>query len=584
MSSGQPRSALDAGLSAPPGSGALSFRPLVLKWFTYAAMAAGWGMAAYALLSRGSFLLFAVAVGSVATLSALLIRLKKEELAAVLLVLMLTALIGYRSVLIRSTLNASFLPLVLMVAAFLTSPLFTTILFGLQLAFVVVCALLGVFSWNQVRDPETGLYFADTVTVLLPLLIIMYLVAMVVAKVLIGAIRKEAEQSELLRKTQERLVAQERLASARILAGGIAHDFNNILVALIGNLDLIKNDLPANAPHRALLEDAQAAAARARDLTGQLLMLSKGSPQGTSLLSAAELIRDTAVMALRGSKCRAEFELAADLWPIEADPTQIAQLIQNLALNASEASPQGGVVSFGAENRVLPAEPGRGLAAGPYLQIWVRDQGSGVAPENLGKIFDPFFSTKEGGTGLGLSICYSVASNHHGSIDCRSAPGRGTTFTVLLPARPDLRLEAPRPDAARGVPSHTGRALVMDDDPGVQRLLGRMLERLGYQVDLAGGGLEAERAYAAALQRGEPYSFVILDLTIPGGIGGEEALALLRRADPQVRAVVSSGYSSDLLPGTYLAMGFRAVLRKPYTLAEVARAVEDACRPPEPGR
>jgi signal transduction histidine kinase/CheY-like chemotaxis protein len=539
-------------------------------------------MSCYALVTHGSFLGFAAAVTCTAAINALLIFLKKEHAAAIVLVLMLTVLIGYRSVLIRSTLNASFLPLALLVAAFLTGPVFMTTLFAAQLGFVVTCAFLGVFSWTQAQDPVTGLYYANTVTVLLPNLVITYLVALVVSKVLIGAIEKEARQTELLRKTQERLVAEERLASARILAGGIAHDFNNILVSLIGNLDLMKNDLDEADIHTVLLEDAQAAAERARDLTRQLLMLSKGTPQGTSMLSAAELIRETAIMTLRGSKCRAEFDIAADLWPIEADATQIAQIIQNLTLNASEAMPQGGVVSLEAKNRVRDAEPHRGLAAGPYIEISVRDQGTGIAPEHIGKIFEPFFSTKERGTGLGLSICYSVVSNHHGGIDCHSDPGAGATFTVYLPARPDLRPQPRCPEGATSSAERTGRVLVMDDDHGVQFLLRRMLEHLGYVVDLVDDGLGAERAYATALQRGEPYRFVIMDLTIPGGIGGEEALPLLRRLDPNVRAIVSSGYSTDLVPGTYLTKGFRALLRKPYTLSEVARAVDEACLPPPP--
>jgi signal transduction histidine kinase len=409
-------------------------------------MGVGWGMAAYALLTGSSFLAFAIAVGSIGTIALILIALKREQAASILLLSMLTVFIGYRSALIHSTLNASFLSLVLLVAAFLTTPIFTTVLFAVQMGFVVVCSFLGIFTWIQARDPVTGLYFANTVTTLIPLLVVVYLVAFLVSKVLIGAMQKEAEQTELLRKAQERLIAEARLSSARILAGGIAHDFNNILVSMIGNLDLLKEDLNPTDPRRSLLDDALAASNRARELTGQLLMLSKGSPTGIVLASLSALIRDTARMALSGSRSRPEFDLADDLWLVEADLTQISQLIQNLALNASEATPQGGVVTFRAANRTLDEKTAGDLAPGPYVAISVQDTGAGIPPENMQRIFDPFFSTKEGGTGLGLSICYSVANNHHGRIDVCSTLGAGTTFTVSLPARPDA---PPEPREAR---------------------------------------------------------------------------------------------------------------------------------------
>jgi signal transduction histidine kinase/ActR/RegA family two-component response regulator len=562
-----------------PSGGIFSFRPRVLRVFTYAAMAAGWGMTAYALLTGGTFLAFSISVGVVGALSFLLIVLKQEQAAAILLLCMLTVLIGYRSVSIRSTLNASLFSVTLLVAAFITTPAFATVLFSLQMAFIVVCSFLGVFTWTQQQDPATGLYFANTVTTLVPLLIIVYLVAFLVSKVLIGAMEKEAKQTQLLKKAQERLIAEARLASARILAGGIAHDFNNILVSLLGNLDLLKEELSPTDPRRAFVDEALSASNRARELTRQLLMLSKGNPAGKSLASLSPLIRDTARMTLSGSRSRAEFDLAEDLWPVEADLTQISQLIQNLALNASEAMPRGGVVTFRASNQMLEKEQSIDLPPGPYVVISVQDEGEGIPAENLQHIFDPFFSTKEGGTGLGLSICYSVASNHHGRIDVASTPGERTTFTVRLPARPGARVLPREMQETQELPNQARRVLVMDDDQGVQKLLRQMLERLGFQADVVFDGREAERAFTAALERSEPYAFVIMDLTIPGGVGGEEALALLRRLDPKVRAIVSSGYSSQLVAGSYQAKGFRAVLSKPYTLAELSRAVEAAFGP-----
>jgi signal transduction histidine kinase/CheY-like chemotaxis protein len=537
-------------------------------------MGAGYGMVVYALLTRGSFAYFALAVGLLATAGAILNRFRREGLAAALLLIGLTLLVGYRAVAIRSAMNASFFVLILLVAALLTDPRTTTMLFAAQFGYIIVCASLGIFSWSQTRDAATGLYYANTVTVLVPTLIVVYLVAYVISKILIGAVEEQTRQADLLRKTQEHLVAHERLASARILAGGIAHDFNNILVTLSGSLDLLRIDLGTADPRMRLVEEAQLAVTRARDLISQLLMLSKGTPPGKSLISVATVVRETVEMTLRGTSSRAELDLAADLWPIEADLTQIAQVLQNLVLNAAEAMPRGGTVRVAARNREIDPKDSDTLKRGPYVLISITDHGIGIPPNIIRRVFDPFYSTKDGGTGLGLSICYSVVGNHHGCIEVSSVPASGTTFDVYLPARPGARLESRPRMEPRGARERSGRVLVVDDDRAVQTILVRMLERLGFRADAASEGVEGARMYKAALERGQPYTFAIIDLTIPGGIGGIDALSLLREYDPDVRAVVSSGYSSELLEESYEEKGFRAVLKKPYTLAEVARVAD----------
>ena len=547
------------------------YRQLIARWFIGTTFLAGLGMSLVGLLTGGSYWPFALS-GTIISLAAYFIYTRKQsELILYLLLLAYMFLVMHRSAAIKSAMNAMLLVIILPVAAILTNPRYTTVLFILDLAFVVVTASTGVLSWTQAKDPETGLYYANTVTVLLPLLVISYAVSLVISRVLINTINRQVDQYRLLQKTWDRLLVQEKLSSLRLLAGGIAHDFNNILTAIIGNINLLQHGPGDAAENRVYLSEAAKAATNARKLTSQLLMLSRDMAPVKEAALIGELITETARFTLRGSKCKPEFRLVPDLWPIEADVVQISQVVQNLILNASQAMPGGGTITLEARNQLIRKEDHLPLPGGDYILIEVSDQGTGIDPENLSKIFDPFFTTKSEGTGLGLSVCYSIVHNHGGHISVYSEAGRGSKFSVYLPAAPGAAIATTQPEVQ--LESRSGRVLVMDDDQGVQNILTQMLTMLGFDADVAANGDKAVLKYREAAGAGRPYRFVILDLTIAGGKGGIEALQEIRAINQGAKAIVSSGYSSALLNGDLKDHGFDAVLAKPYTLEELSRVV-----------
>jgi signal transduction histidine kinase/CheY-like chemotaxis protein len=375
---------------------------------------------------------------------------------------------------------------------------------------------------------------------------------------------------------QERLEAElaraSRLESIGVLAGGIAHDFNNILTSIVSNVALARQRLPIEHPVQSRLAAAERASGRCADITTQLLTFARGGEPSRAVVSIEALLRESFAFALQGSSVRAEFRLPTDLHAIEADSGQIGQVIHNLALNAVQAMPEGGRVRIVAENVALddpawlPVRPGR------YVRVAVEDEGSGIPAEVLPRVFDPFFTTKPRGSGLGLATSYSIVTRHGGHLGVESPPGRGATFHVLLPAAsapaaPGATVEAPA--LSRG----KGRILVMDDDPVILELAGECLRELGYEADLVEEGAAAIARYEAALAEGTPYDLVVMDLTVPGGIGGKEAVARLRARHPDVRAVVTSGYSHDPVMARPAEFGFTSALWKPYSLKELNRVV-----------
>jgi len=372
------------------------------------------------------------------------------------------------------------------------------------------------------------------------------------------------------RKLERELNRTQKLDALGILAGGIAHDFNNLLTVLLGNLSLLDVDGELSADGRRHLKDAQAAVLRARDLTRQLLTFSRGGTPVRKAASIREVIEESASFVLSGSKVRCEVELPEELWMVEIDAGQMSQVINNLLINAIQAMPEGGTVRIVGENRERPP---RGLPPGRYVAIRVIDQGVGIAPENLGRIFDPYFSTKDAGRGLGLASAYSIAKQHDGLLAVASRPGRGTTFTLYLPAsrsRAALATESSEELGAR-----SGRLLIMDDDEGVRAVTGAMAERLGYRVEHAAEGGEAIELYQRGLDTPHPFDAVIMDLTIRGGMGGQEAIRRLLELDPEVRAVVVSGYSNDPVLANYRDFGFLGRIGKPFRPKDLARVLDD---------
>ncbi len=382
--------------------------------------------------------------------------------------------------------------------------------------------------------------------------------------------RDVTEQERL----EQELVRATRLESVGVLAGGIAHDFNNILTAVMGNLALAQLDIAADSPAGASLRSAEKAALRARDLTQQLLTFAKGGEPVRAAVQLVAIVREMAGFALHGSQVKASYDMAPDLWPADADKGQIGRVVQNLVINAVQAMPRGGILRIMARNDAQDGQSQPGLKQGDYIQIAITDTGEGIKPDHLARIFDPYFTTKQTGTGLGLAAVYSIVKKHHGHIEVESQIGQGTTFRIWLPAlrqqlASDTRAPWSTPDRM------TGRVLFMDDEQSIRDMAVMLLQRFGLAVDCAVDGAEAVGKYRAALAEGRRYDLVIMDLTVPGGMGGLAALGQLREIDASVRAVVSSGYSSDPVLANYRAHGFVAVIAKPYEVNELSRVLRE---------
>ena len=401
----------------------------------------------------------------------------------------------------------------------------------------------------------------------------------------VAALRRQVrEQTEQMReqlKHESRLEAElqraSKLESLGLLAGGIAHDFNNLLTAVIGNLSLARLDTKMDPDSAESLRDAEKAAGRAKDLTQQLLTFAKGGAPIQAAVLLPDVVREVAEFALRGSKVRCDFDIPQDLWPANVDKGQIGQVVQNIVINAMQAMPGGGVIDVSIRNETVGGQLSQVLAPGRYLKLVFRDHGGGIGPADLEKIFDPYFTTKKQGNGLGLATVHSIVKKHMGHISVESTIGHGSTFHIWLPAaqsEPASRgaSEAGAKGQASAVPA--ARILFMDDELPIRQLGGAILRRMGYDATTVSEGTEAVREYAAAMLSGRPYSAVILDLTIPGGMGGSQTLVELRAIDPDVKAIVSSGYSNDSVLSNYRAHGFCGMVSKPYESADLALAVE----------
>jgi CheY-like chemotaxis protein len=307
------------------------------------------------------------------------------------------------------------------------------------------------------------------------------------------------------------------------------------------------------------------------------LTFAKGGAPVKEMASIKEILEETAAFVLRGSKTKCEFSIVEDIRPAELDPVQVSQVIHNIVINADQAMPEGGVIQINADNRHIDEGKGLPLRPGQYIHISITDQGTGIAERHVSKIFDPYFTTKQKGSGLGLATSYAIIKNHDGHITVESRLGMGTTFDIYLPASDRMVPEREEAQVFRG----HGRILVMDDEASLRKMVGRMLGKLGYEAEFSKDGAEAIEMYKEAKEAEKPYDAVVLDLTVPGGMGGKEAIQELLKIDPGIKAIVSSGYSDDPVLANFRKYGFQGMMPKPFASQSLSKVLHEVLRSEE---
>lgn len=373
---------------------------------------------------------------------------------------------------------------------------------------------------------------------------------------------------------QEELIKKQKLESIGVLAGGIAHDFNNILTAILGNISFASMFINPAHKSAAPLYQAERAAKRAAELAHQLLTFSKGGQPVTSSIAPLQLIEESVSLVLHGSNAQSRIEVPDKLTNIEADAGQISQAFNNLIINAIQSMPGGGTITIRAANVMIERNNPYELHPGAYVKFTFMDEGCGIPAINMNNIFDPYFTTKSGGSGLGLASVQSIIRKHGGHIDVRSTVGKGTTFELFLPA--SIRHE--KDEAVRSIQKGANSidlgselsVLVMDDEQMILDLSEAMLDELGYRVTTCLNGETAVARYKSAFESGTPYSMVIMDLTVPGGMGGKETAEQILTIDPNACLIVSSGYSNDPIIADFRRFGFAAAATKPYSVTELS--------------
>ncbi len=371
-------------------------------------------------------------------------------------------------------------------------------------------------------------------------------------------------------RIEDALLRARQLEAIGFLAGGIAHDFNNILTALFGNISLMRLHVPPDSPMRALLEQADQAFYRARDLTQQLLTFAKGGAPLKKTGSLRALIEDTARFLLHGTKTVTSFTFPDDLWSAEFDPGQMSQALSNILLNAIQVMPAGGTITVGGSNIRLRANEVPPLKEGPYVRLFIEDEGPGIPETDRERVFHPYFTTKESGTGLGLATAYSVVQRHGGHIGIGDSR-RGARFEIYLPAADTHSTSAADERPARGEPDGgRGYVVIMDDEEPVRTVCADILGHLGYEVELVADGESLVSLYGTRFAEGRRPDAVIVDLTVPGGMDGREAARRILAIDRDARLLVSSGYCNDPVMSAYRDHGFVGVIAKPYDVRELA--------------
>jgi PAS domain S-box-containing protein len=375
------------------------------------------------------------------------------------------------------------------------------------------------------------------------------------------------------KQLEEELSKSDKLESIGILAGGVAHDFNNILTVILGNISLA-NIIADEDIEKAkkILSEAEKATLSAKDLTQQLLTFAKGGEPVKKTIRISSLILDTVRFALRGSNVNYDFQLEDFLWSVDVDKGQFKQVINNLVINADQAMPEGGTISVNTRNAVISSKDALPLEDGKYVKITIKDQGHGIPEDHKLKIFDPYFTTKQKGSGLGLATCYSILKKHNGHIAVESEQNVGTTFTIYLPASSEL--VDVKEEKKTDVSKINGKILVMDDESVLLDVVSKVLQHIGCDTEGATDGTDAVKLYRKAMKSGKPFDAVILDLTIPGGMGGKETIKRLLKIDPDVKAIVSSGYSNNPVLANFQDYGFISLVTKPYRIDQLREVLQ----------
>ncbi|HEY8994075.1 MAG TPA: ATP-binding protein [Lacunisphaera sp.] len=455
--------------------------------------------------------------------------------------------------------------------------------FGAGLMLVLLGGLAGPAHAADFGLASQPLLSLQTVLIVLGAFAVFVLLVVAWSHSLRRQVRRKTEQMlerlELQARRQTGVQNAARLESLEALAGGIAHDYNNLLTIIMGNVALMK-DSPqlrgSDAAHG--LAEIERSVERARDLTRQLLTFATGGEPSRAPMDVEEMVRTVVEKTLRGTKLGVEFTVEPGLWAGDGDRDQLVQVVQNIVNNSLQAGPHHGNLRVALANHAVESDGTETQKPGRYVRVAISDSGTGIAPDVLPKIFDPYFTTRRGSRGLGLATVYSIVNRHGGWVDAASTLGLGTTVTLWLPATMvAITKETPEPSSvpapATSVTPGKPRVLLMDDEEGVRTIASTVLLRMGLDVTAVADGESALVEFEKARNSNRPYALLIVDLTIQGGMGGRETVEAIRKLDPLVPAIVSSGYSSDPVMANYQSYGFQAMVAKPFGVSALAEVV-----------
>ena len=381
------------------------------------------------------------------------------------------------------------------------------------------------------------------------------------------------------KNAEDEVLKMQKLRSIGTLAGGIAHDFNNVLLGIFGNMSLAKLELDDKHPAFALFGEMEKSINRATSLTNQLLTFSKGGAPLIENIRIENQVKDILLFTLSGSNVKPVIKDPEGLWSAEVDKGQIQQVLSNLIINADQAMPDGGKLYIAMENAEVSEHTVPNLNAGKYIKIVIRDEGTGIDTKHLNRIFDPYFTTKQTGNGIGLATVYSIIDKHKGYIGVASQLGKGTTFTIYVPASRTKESQDKKKKEENLLIGEKNKILIMDDEEHVRKVTERMLQHFNFSVETVEDGEQAIANYQKAMDSGSPYDVVLMDLTIPGGMGGKEAIQKVLKIDPAAKVIVFSGYSTDPIVADYSQYGFKGRLVKPFEIEgmvkEISRVMAD---------